>query len=104
MTRTERFTQAFRIETMSAKTLARLIIGGVALAGSLGAAGRWINSHPTKAEVDSSYVHKYDFALYQQGMATLHMRDSLIQDARDVRRDSLLSSLYRACHRRGECP
>lgn len=103
--RAERFTAAFpRPETVSARAFIRWVIVLITLAGSLGAAGRWVVSHPTRAEVDSAYVRRYDFATYQQGQVSLRMRDSLIQDARDVRRDSLLSSLYRACQHRRECP
>lgn len=107
MTRTQRLTAAFRLErleTMSAKTFIRLTIGLITLAGSLGAAGRWINSHPTRAEVDSAYVRRDTFALYRRDVVTVRLRDSLVLDARQARSDSMLSALVRACRRRGECP
>lgn len=102
--RAERFTQAFRFEAMSARSFIRLVLGAIAFAGSLGAAARWVNAHPTKAEVDSVYVRRDTFAIYQQGHNAIHMRDSLIQAAVQARSDSMLSALVRACRRRGECP
>ena len=100
-----RATQAVvRIENWSMMGFLKAIGVVVPIIAFLAGAARWVNAHPTRAEVDSAYVRRYDFAIYQQGQVTLRMRDSLIQDARDVRRDSLLSSLYRACQHRRECP
>lgn len=86
--RAERFTAAFSrpLDTMSAKTFIRGAMLLIALAGSLGALGRWVTSHPTKAEVDSVFVRRDTFAIYQQGLAAKLREDSITrtQDLRDI--------------------
>ena len=82
--------------------------GVVVLVSGVAGALRWTRttteSLETKAHADSTYVAKSVFAAHQADEAMIHLRDSLIADAQNARRDTILGALYRACRRKGECP
>lgn len=109
MTRRERVTAAFARSTPAQKALS--IIAGLTtvavFVGILAGCARWAheaaNNIATKAEIDSLYVRQTTFAVFQQGLAAQHQRDSLIQDARAVRAESKLDVLVAACRKRGDC-
>jgi hypothetical protein len=57
----------------------------------------------SRPHAGSTYVTKTDFVVWQSGAALQRVKDSMINDYRLTRSDSLLMMLVRDCNRRGGC-
>lgn len=110
MTRRQKLTATLnhRISAMSFGTLLKIAGALVAIITPLAAAARWAhntaNAYPTKAAVESLYVRRDSFAVYQAGESQVHQRDSLIMAATVESMKKDLSTLVRACQKKGDCP
>ena len=106
MTRRQRLTKALtiNISSLSFGKLVAIVSGSVVLGGALGGAARYVGHFETKTHAESTFVRRDSMAIYQQGDALIHQRDSLITAAAIAAMQKDLSSLVRACQRKGECP